>query len=160
MNKMVEHAINLERQYQNIRNFWCDGAVPIYWQNLARLYNQRLDFEQNVKELKSWRYDDASILRRLKVQPVMFQQKGRQMMAALKWFMDTNTIQIHPIFKDLIIGLKSIQAIEFDYLKDDSVNPDLVDVLRMSLLMVKPRQPIPAYVPIDSNNVIGSGGAK
>jgi hypothetical protein len=147
LNKMVEHCINLMKQYQNVRNIFCDAAVPIYWQNIARLLGQRTDFQEAQREYKAWNYDEAAIMRKLKVQPVLFGQRHRQMMAALKWFIDTRTIQIHPAFKDLIIGLKSIQAIEYDYQKEDSVNPDLIDALRMALLMVKPKQPLPEYIP-------------
>jgi hypothetical protein len=147
MSKMVDHALNLMRHYQNVRNVFCDAAVPIVWQSIARLLGQRTDVEQAIKEYKNWRMDDAAIFRKLKVQNVLFGQRGRSLMAALKWFMDTNTIQIHPSFKELIIGLKSIQAIEYEYLKDSSVHADVIDALRLALMGFRTKQPLPEYYP-------------
>jgi hypothetical protein len=44
---------------------------------------------------------------------------------------------------ELIIGLRSASAIEYDYQKDESSYPDIIDATRLSLQFVKPRQPIP-----------------
>ena len=142
-NDMVNHTIKLMRQYQNVKNIFCDAAVPVIYQGIARLLNQRLDYQEHVKELKDWRYTPEQIQRKLVVHPVPFRTMHRSMMANLKYFVDSNTLQIHPSFVKLIIGLRSASAIEYDYQKQESSYPDIIDATRLALQFVKPKQPIP-----------------
>jgi hypothetical protein len=142
-NDMVNHCIKLMRQYQNVKNIFVDAAVPVIYQGIARLLNQRLDYADHVKELKDWRYTPEQIQRKLVVHPIPFRTMHRSMMANLKYFLDSNTLQIHPSFVKLVIGLRSASAIEYDYQKQDSSYPDIIDATRLALQFVKPKQPIP-----------------
>jgi hypothetical protein len=142
-NDMVNHTIKLMRQYQNVKNIFVDAAVPVIYQGIARLLNQRLDYTEHVKELKDWRYTQEQIQRKLVVHPIPFRTMHKTMMANLKYFVDSNTLQIHPSFVKLIIGLRSASAIEYDYQKQESSYPDIIDATRLALQFVRPKQPIP-----------------
>jgi hypothetical protein len=142
-NTMVNHTIKLMRRYQNVKNIFCDAAVPVVFQAIARLLNQRLDYQEHVKELKDWRYTPEQIQRKLVVHPIPFRTMHKSMMANLKYFIDSNTLQIHPSFVKLIIGLRSASAIEYDYQKQESSYPDIIDATRLALQFVRPKQPIP-----------------
>lgn len=165
-NQMINHCISLMRQYQNVHNIFCDAAVPIYWQAVTRLNNQRTDYEQNVKELREWRYSDESIMRKLVVHPIAFGPNHKRLLANTKFFLDSNVLQIHPMFTQLITALRGATAIEYDLIKSESPENDALDSLRLSLNFVKPKQPIPTLdqlqTVVENNNpsssVIGVRG--
>jgi hypothetical protein len=159
---MMNHCISLMRQYGNVHNIFIDAAVPVIWQGIARLLNERTDYQQHIKELEQWRYSEQAILRARKTHPVAFGPNHKMMLSNLKYYLDSGTLQINECFKELIISLRSAQAIEYDLQKTETSYSDLLDSLRLGLLFAKPKQPIPtmdqlteAEYPI--NNVVGVG---
>jgi hypothetical protein len=97
--------------------------------------------------LREWRYSEEAIMRKLVVHKIPFGPNHRRMLQALKWFLDNKTLQIHPVFKELITSLRAAQAIEYDYQKADSVWPDILDSCRLVVgNFCKPKQPLPPMV--------------
>jgi hypothetical protein len=140
---MMDHCISLMRQYQNVHNVFIDAAVPVIWQGISRLLNERTDYNNHLKELEQWRYSEQAILRARKCHPVAFGPNHKQMLSNLKYLIDSNTVQINPCFSELIISFRSAQAIEYDLQKTETSYPDLLDSARLALRFVNPKQRIP-----------------
>lgn len=132
---VFENIVDRIRQVMNIHGVvkcFVDGSAVHIIRSLARSYGQIEDWSQIPEE-----YIDQWITGRkdIKIVPISFAKKHRDMLKTLMLCVSKRTLFIHPDHKDLIIGMRSATAKDDNYSldKNKTSRDDLIDALRLSL---------------------------
>lgn len=135
--KMVNRAIDIMKQYQNVRKIFVDSAIPTIWIQLKKLILERTDHNEYLKELEQWGYSEQSIQSKIRVWPISFNVNHRQLLANAKWILDCDPaiLQINPeAHKDLVVALSSAASNEYDLIKKGGMAGSEGDILDSFLL--------------------------
>jgi hypothetical protein len=147
-NHLVNVTVELMKKYQSVKAVYVDSAIPLFWQNLKRVLNERLDHYEYISDLeKVWHYSPQMLATRLRVWPVSFSKEAKQLLANLKWILDQNNppiLQVHPKFHRLITSLRTAQADEFDLIKEAGTTSyaDTLDSFRLACRYIIPVQKV------------------
>lgn len=132
---IIDRIIQVQNTHGCVKVF-VDGSAVHTVRSLARRFGQIDDFRDVPDEyIDTW----TTTRKDIKVIPISFLKKHREMLRTLMVCVSKRTLRIHPDFKELIIALRSATAKDDNYSldKQKSSYDDLTDGLRLSLCAVK-----------------------
>lgn len=128
---MVRYAWELSHRY-NVKKVYADGSNPGYIRDLKRRFGEPQDYERMMAQIIGQQYDPAHYM---KVVPVNFNKKGREMLAHAQYFMSKGELAINEdAFSDLVVQIRSAQEDGKGGLDKKRNTMDLFDAWRLSLL--------------------------
>jgi hypothetical protein len=126
---MVAEIKNQRLKYE-VDKIMVDGSDPAF------IY----DLKEELKEYPTdYHLVDKEEYRHMIVEPVTFTKQQYEYLVHDKRIFEDRGISIHPDFNDLIIGLRSAYVEVDEFIKEKSVNNDLVDALSIALRRFKPK---------------------
>lgn len=128
---MVKHAWELSHRY-NVKKIYVDGANPGYIRDLKRRFGEPQNYETLMAQIIGQQYEPAHYM---KVVPVNFNKKGKEMIAHAQYFMSKGELALsEEYFQDLVVQVRSAQDDGKGGLDKKLNTMDLFDAWRMSLL--------------------------
>jgi len=133
-NQMIDRIMEINRECGKLNNIYVDGANQNVVTSLKSEFREdtnQFRIKEHVLEAKKY---DRRIEEKYKVIPTSFGTESVNMLINLKRMIETpKLVAIHPKFEDLIISLRSAQGENWHLDKEESVNNDLLDALRLAL---------------------------
>lgn len=140
-NQMIDRIMEISRECGKLNNIYVDAANQTVINSLKSEFREDTNqtrIKENILEAKKY---DRRIEEKYKIIPTSFGTENVNMMINLKRMIETpNLVAIHPKFEDLIISLRSAQGENWHLDKEESVNNDLLDALRLVLQFFKIRK--------------------
>jgi len=128
---MVRYAWELSHRF-NVKKIYIDGANPGYIRDLKRRFGEPQNYETLMAQIIGQQYEPAHYM---KVVPVNFQKKGREMIAHCQYFMSRGELAIsEEAFPDLVVQIRSAEEDGRGGLNKKLNTMDLFDSWRLSLL--------------------------
>jgi hypothetical protein len=133
---MLNLLLKLSNRYPNNRIF-IDASAASFVMD-AKFIFRDFDYKSYATDK---RYLEDIFQRqdeRLKVHPVVFSKCHRQMLSHVNNLLQSHELLIHPSFKDLIVSLRTAAVTgnrDWDLNKNVTVNDDLLDALRLALIL-------------------------
>jgi hypothetical protein len=140
--EMVDRTLSLMDKYDNINKVYVDAANPEVIRALKRELNEREDYENHMAELK--RQHVSNIGAWMKVMPVSFNSKHKELLAHAKILMEKKLVAINEShFADLITSIRTAKEEDGSLVKSETAYDDLFDAFRLSMWywqLGKPKQ--------------------
>jgi len=127
-NEMLWLVAKLMQQYGYVR-VYIDGANPSFIKSLKRMIGEDEHYEKYTKEQME-RYSKNPFM---KVYPVNFSTKHREMLGHAKLLLERGCIAINPKFHKLVTSLSTAVDNEGSRDKQLTSYPDIFDAFRLSL---------------------------
>jgi hypothetical protein len=128
---MVRYAWELAHRF-NVRKIYVDGANPGYIRDLKRRFGEPQNYEHEMAQIIGQQYEPAHYM---KVVPVNFNKKGREMIAHCQYFMSRGELALpEEEFQDLVVQIRSAQDDGKGNLDKKTNTMDLFDGWRLSML--------------------------
>jgi hypothetical protein len=130
--EMVDKTMSLMDRYDNVTKIYVDAANPEVIRALKRELGEREDYEDHILELK--RAHVANPGAWMKVMPVSFSSKHKELLAHAKMLMEKKLVAINEWhFADLITSLRTAKEEDGSLVKSETAFDDLFDAYRLSL---------------------------
>ena len=114
-----------------IRKVYVDGSNPAFIKSLKTVLGERSNYDTVKKE--HYRF--------MKVVPINFGTRHREMLSHTKTLIENDFIRIHPTQQKLTIALKTAWEDNGSLSKEETSYDDCLDALRLSLLAFKQGEP-------------------
>ena len=124
---MAKDIFNYHRRINNLHIF-VDGSNAGFINELKHAFEESTRWSLNKSDMN--KYQNPNIH---KVIPVNFGTEHKQMLYKTYDLMSKRKIAISSKFDKLIVSLRTATAEDFDLNKDDTVNNDHLDSLRLAL---------------------------
>lgn len=130
-NDMLHTVLELIRKY-NIVKINIDGANPSFIRSLKIQLDEDPDYEKAIARYKSegWDWENSDCM---KVVPVNFHTRHREMLAHSKLLLERGNIAINPKFNKLITALRTAADNEGTLDKEGTSYNDIFDAYRLVL---------------------------
>jgi hypothetical protein len=126
---MIDNALNLIEEL-HINKVYIDSANPEVILQLKSALNERVDYREQMTELRSKGADPVAWM---KVVPVSFSAEQTQMLGNLKILLEKRVLAINPEFEELVLSLRTATERDGILIKEDSLHNDLLDALRLAV---------------------------
>lgn len=128
---MVKYAWELAHRY-NVKKIYVDGSNPGYIRDLKRRFGEPQNYERILSELVGQQYEPAHYM---KVVPVNFNKKGKEMISHLQYFMARGELALpEESLSDLVVQVRSAQDDGRGNVDKKLNTMDLFDSLRLACL--------------------------
>ena len=124
--EMREKCWQLIKKY-NIKKIYVDGSALSFIRSLKIMIGERSNYETIPKE--HYRF--------MRVQPINFATRHKEMLGYAKSVLEADFIRIHPTQQKLIIALKTAWEDNGSLSKEQTSHDDVFDAFRLSLLAYK-----------------------
>ena len=124
--EMREKCWSLIKAFK-IRKIYIDGSALSFVKSLKIVLGERSNYDTVPKE--HYRF--------MRVQPVSFAARHKEMLSYAKSLVEGDYIRIHPTEQKLIISLKTAFEVDGTLSKEETSYDDLLDSFRLSLLAFK-----------------------
>ncbi len=152
---VIKLAWELAHRY-NVKKIFIDGSNPGYIRDLKRRFGEPQNYETLMAQIIGQQYEPAHYM---KIVPVNFNKKGREMIAHAQYFMARGELAIpESHFEDLAVQIRSATDDGKGGLDKKSYGTmDLFDAWRLSLLYY---QVLPSHAGINtpSASIVRGGG--
>ena len=126
---MIEEVKRLCGSYGNVQHIFCDDSNVAFIRSLKAQYNERLEYQAYIADLKSrkrnW-YKYMSII------PVNFRSEHKEMLANLKELLDSEQLAVLPSHEKVVTSLRTAYAEDGNLKKSVGEYDDILDALLCS----------------------------
>jgi hypothetical protein len=131
-NEMLHTVIELIRKY-HIEKIYIDGANPSFIRSLKIGLDEDPEYERTIARYKSHGFRNWEDSAWMKVVPVNFHTRHKEMLGHTKMLLERGNIAINPKFDKLVISLKTAVDTDGTLDKEATSYNDIFDAYRLVL---------------------------